>query len=98
MSGDRRVIEAMSSPSGEFPSRTREHLAALATGNVLQATTKSVGGRGRSPLDAPDIRMVWSDHRPLDAGASHSANLDHLHRPETLRPAMAIAFFWPTNT
>jgi len=35
----------------------------------------------------------WSNHRPLDAGASHSDNFDHLRRPETLRTAMATAFF-----
>ena len=40
----------------------------------------------------------WSNHGPLDAGASHSDNFDHLRRPETLRTAMATAFFCPTNT
>jgi len=30
--------------------------------------------------------------------ASHSFNFDHLRRPDTLRTAMATAFFWPTNT
>src|SRR5262249_10183846 len=32
------------------------------------------------------------------SGRSHSANFDHRRRPETLRTAMAMAFFCPTNT
>ena len=31
----------------------------------------------------------WSNHRPLDVEASHSASFDHLRRPETLRTAIA---------
>jgi hypothetical protein len=31
-------------------------------------------------------------------GRSHSASFDHDRRPETLRTAMATAFFCPTNT
>jgi len=38
------------------------------------------------------------NHRPLDAGANHSASFDQRRRPETLRTAMPTAFFWPTNT
>jgi hypothetical protein len=38
------------------------------------------------------------DHRPLDVGASHSASFDQRRRPETLRTAIATAFFWPTST
>ena len=34
--------------------------------------------------------------RPWDV--SHSFNFDHRLRPETLRTAMATAFFWPTST
>src|SRR5438477_284898 len=37
----------------------------------------------------------------LEAGrpnASHSPSFDHRRRPETLRTAMATAFFCPTNT
>jgi hypothetical protein len=35
----------------------------------------------------------------LPAGAaSHSFSFDHRRRPETLRTAIAIAFFWPTST
>ena len=35
----------------------------------------------------------------LPAGAaSHSFSFDHRRRPETLRTAIATAFFWPTNT
>jgi hypothetical protein len=33
-----------------------------------------------------------------EPGRSHSANFDHRRRPETLRTAMAMAFFCPTNT
>src|SRR5262249_39914894 len=29
---------------------------------------------------------------------SHSRSLDQRRRPETLRTAMAMAFFWPTST
>ena len=32
------------------------------------------------------------------AVATHSFSFDHLRRPETLRTAMATAFFWPTST
>ena len=35
--------------------------------------------------------------RSADA-ASHSFSFDHLRRPDTLRTAMATAFFWPTST
>ena len=31
-------------------------------------------------------------------GRSHSASFDHRRRPEMLRTAMAMAFFWPTST
>src|SRR5438132_13528505 len=35
----------------------------------------------------------------LPAGAaSHSFSFDHRRRPETLRTAIATAFFWPTST
>jgi hypothetical protein len=35
----------------------------------------------------------------LPAGAaSQSFSFDHRRRPETLRTAIAIAFFWPTST
>ena len=35
----------------------------------------------------------------LRAGAaSHSFSFDHRRRPETLRTAIATAFFWPTST
>src|ERR1700680_4768201 len=30
--------------------------------------------------------------------ASHSFSFDHRRRPETLRTAIATAFFWPTST
>jgi hypothetical protein len=30
--------------------------------------------------------------------ASHSFNFDHRRRPDTLRTAIATAFFWPTST
>jgi hypothetical protein len=30
--------------------------------------------------------------------ANHSFSFDHRRRPETLRTAMATAFFWPTRT
>src|SRR6516162_7469414 len=33
-----------------------------------------------------------------EPGRSHSASFDHRRRPETLRTAMAMAFFCPTNT
>jgi hypothetical protein len=33
-----------------------------------------------------------------EEGRSHSANFDQRRRPETLRTAMAMAFFCPTNT
>jgi hypothetical protein len=29
--------------------------------------------------------------------ANHSFNFDHRRRPDTLRTAMATAFFWPTS-
>ena len=35
--------------------------------------------------------------RPAGA-ASHSFSFDHRRRPETLRTAIATAFFWPTST
>lgn len=31
-------------------------------------------------------------------GRSHSSSFDQRRRPETLRTAMATAFFWPTST
>ena len=33
-----------------------------------------------------------------DFERSHSASFDHRRRPETLRTAMAMAFFCPTST
>ena len=30
--------------------------------------------------------------------SSHSSSFDQRRRPDTLRTAMATAFFWPTNT
>ena len=33
-----------------------------------------------------------------ELGPNHSASFDHRRRPETLRTAMAMAFFCPTNT
>ena len=35
---------------------------------------------------------------PRITGRSHSSSLDQRRRPETLRTAMATAFFWPTST
>src|SRR5712691_5765208 len=34
----------------------------------------------------------------LAGAASHSFSFDHRRRPETLRTAIATAFFWPTST
>ena len=34
----------------------------------------------------------------LLGSASHSFNFDHRRLPDTLRTAMATAFFWPTST
>src|SRR5262245_26474948 len=34
----------------------------------------------------------------LTPAFSHSRSFDHRRRPETLRTAIAMAFFWPTHT
>jgi hypothetical protein len=36
--------------------------------------------------------------RATGCPGSHSASFDHRRRPEMLRTAMAMAFFWPTST
>jgi len=47
----------------------------------------------------PQIRAVIPSCREMGgSGRSHSPSFDHRRRPETLRTAMATAFFCPTNT
>jgi hypothetical protein len=41
---------------------------------------------------APQRQLATMD------GRSHSCSFDHRRRPDTLRTAMATAFFWPTRT
>ena len=36
--------------------------------------------------------------KPVGPRPSHSSSFDHRRRPETLRTAIAAAFFWPTST
>jgi len=51
-------------------------------------------------LTAPDISLVMqAGLRSVIAGLpSHSSSFDQRRRPDTLRTAMATAFFWPTRT
>jgi hypothetical protein len=46
----------------------------------------------------PGLEPPTTGYCQGEAGRSHSANFDHRRRPETLRTAMAMAFFCPTNT
>jgi len=50
----------------------------------------------RKVIAVAELRMRCSIS--YTGGRSHSANFDHRRRPETLRTAMAMAFFCPTNT
>ena len=40
---------------------------------------------------------AWEDVRDTPS-RSHSSSFDQRRRPETLRTAIAMAFFWPTRT
>ena len=54
---------------------------------------------GRNERKAPIHANSGSN--PTDSWASpfsHSSSFDQRRRPETLRTAMATAFFWPTST
>src|SRR5260370_39403105 len=48
-------------------------------------------------ITPPSIPTTFAT-RPTAVAANHSFSLDHRRRPETLRTAMATAFFWPTRT
>ena len=56
---------------------------------------------GLALLD-PDLMRFALSHRPFQLqqilAASHSLSFDHRRRPDTLRAAIATAFFCPTNT
>jgi hypothetical protein len=64
--------------------------------------TKIAGGSARVVFRKPSHTMRFSPYAgedPRDAQApSHSSSLDRRGRPETLRTAIAMAFFWPTGT
>src|SRR6266568_8091353 len=59
-------------------------------------------GSARSELEIergerPTHHGLFCELSPLGE-ASHSCSFDQRRRPETLRTAMATAFFWPTST
>src|ERR1700686_3906884 len=53
--------------------------------------------RGR-PDDKALFPHILLRYLPAAADCSHSRSFDQRRRPDTLRTAMATAFFWPTRT
>ncbi len=67
--------------------------------------TSAFSARIALPLISPVVPLVherpenrWTLFDYLFGSASHSFNFDHRRRPDTLRTAIATAFFWPTST
>ena len=61
---------------------------------IAEAATRSIAAVAVHPAAIsaePDVYLA-------ELGRSHSASFDHRRRPETLRTAMATAFFCPTST
>ena len=67
---------------------------------VIRSAPEAIAHRGLSGDPIFGTPVGWDE--PKDQLAreppSHSLSFDHLLRPETLRTAMATAFFWPTRT
>jgi hypothetical protein len=59
------------------------------------STEKRRRAPGYLPLDRH--RGLTTAQLSTGLGRSHSANFDHRRRSETLRTAMAMTFFCPTN-
>ena len=69
---------------------------------ILASASQHVNGKkylalwGRLAMDK--FRFVPQRELAAGWGRSHSPSFDQRRRPETLRTAMATAFFWPTST
>jgi hypothetical protein len=62
------------------------------------SSTPAVGGIGENPLPPITQPTMPICREAAGPARSHSASFDQRRRPETLRTAKAIAFFWPTRT
>ena len=78
----------------------------VAPGELDQSHQVVASLHGRSSLRFPIDADPKAGPPAIDCGAaarnapsrSHSSSFDQRRRPETLRTAIAIAFFWPTRT
>jgi hypothetical protein len=72
--------------------RFRDRLVAMPLEMQARGSV-NVGVRDHHDQAVSDFRR-WR----IAVAANHSFSFDHRRRPETLRTAMATAFFWPTRT
>jgi hypothetical protein len=69
----------------------RDRLVAIPLGMQVRPS-QNIEIRDRRDQAVTDLR--WC----IAGTANHSFSFDHRRRPDTLRTAMATAFFWPTST
>ena len=72
--------------------RFRDRLVAMPL-EMPACGSVNVGIRDHHDQAVSDFRRLR-----IAVAANHSFSFDHRRRPETLRTAMATAFFWPTRT
>jgi hypothetical protein len=69
------------------------------SGNMKYGAAYGVLSSGlHAPHGRASVPHVVLRSLPAVADCSHSRSFDQRRRPETLRTAMATAFFWPTRT
>ena len=82
------------SPSIARVPQRQDHKPFLTTGSVA---ARAAQGHRREPAWSSALCAPMTVI-PCFSTESHSSSFDQRRRPETLRTAMATAFFWPTST